>query len=133
MIEITNEQLTKISKLYEDFVDLEDPIELNEETGIYSCYAFTFGPIVDEESGEKTDELWISFNDDVPTSTLLNICNFIVPLLEDSLSTFIHIVKCHAPIYKKKGGLMALSEMVYDDMYEKVIKKITPAAKQTKE
>ena len=122
MKKLTNEQLEQLNEVYTDTFGTNDVIEFNEENNVYSCFSFMTGMIIEDEVSKETNdgEWWISFNEDVPTSTLLNICNLIVPALEEMLDVLIHIISCHAPIYNKKNEF---KELVYEESYTKTIKK----------
>jgi hypothetical protein len=114
---ITNEDLIKLNHEYNAFigVDTHDEIEFDEEYSLYSCYAFMFGTSMDEDDEPVC---WVSFNDAIPTSTILNIANFILPILDDMVDEPIFINPCHSAIYDKQG---AFKELLYENNYRKTI------------
>ena len=99
----------------------DDSISYDPETKKVSCFPFMYiEPSVEEEFGS------ISFNEELPSSTLIDIAMKIVPYLEEAYETEFLIEESHYVVYDKKGNF---KEVLFEENYVKTIKKV----KETKE
>lgn len=111
------EIFNELNVFYCDFYDIpeeDSDLLLDETSGLIQTFSFIFR--------YKTDEspFVINFNEELPTSALLNLCAVVVPFIETMVDESVFIGECFYPVLKKEKCVGLLME----SQYEKNIKEL---------
>lgn len=110
--------LEEFNKYFQEAFNISDPLEFDPELNIARCYGFVIG-LYDVETATAPVRYWISFNDEITTSHLIQVAMQIVPALQEIFAAEIDVIDCFMPMYNDEGNTIGIQN---EQNYDKLLK-----------